>query len=491
MSTCDGYAYSHYKITKPIRLIELFAGVGSQAAALRNIGADFTHYRVVEFDKFPIKSYNEIHNTSFDVIDITNLKGSDLDINDVDTYDYIMTYSFPCQDLSVAGRMQGMAKGSKTRSGLLWEVERLLNEVDHLPQILMMENVTQVVGTKNQADFKSWCDFLESKGYRNYYDRVNALDHGVAQSRNRVFMFSILGDYRYDFPEPVELTTSIRDYLEADVDEKFYITSERADTMLKRVYDGLVGIRPDFDDRVLTSYPLSSREHRRGGWDKIAGPICARDYKDPKVVKIPYATIKIPYPIIVAQRGRYLASGRTTQRFEPNFKGLCNTITTVQKDNLLVEPNGWGYLYRADKSATPSCVEVVVNDKQTSKPLVLKKIHQIGNIAETKGFANPQTGRVYDIMGSSPTLNTMQGGQREPKILEPMLQFLMDGVYPYEVKFDYRIRKLTPRECWRLMGFSDEDFDRASMVNSNSQLYKQAGNSIVVPVLEDLFSQFF
>ena len=133
------------KITKPIRLIELFAGIGSQAMALKRLGANFEHYRVVEFEKYAIKSYNAIHGTDFEPMDITKIIGSDLGITDTDKYCYIMTYSFPCQDLSVAGKQKGMTKGSGTRSGLLWEVERLLNEVENLPQVLLMENVPQVL----------------------------------------------------------------------------------------------------------------------------------------------------------------------------------------------------------------------------------------------------------------------------------------------------------------------------------------------------------
>ena len=192
-----------YKITKPIRLIELFAGVGSQAMALKRLGANFEHYRVVEFEKYAIKSYNAIHGTDFEPMDITKIIGSDLGISDTDKYCYIMTYSFPCQDLSVAGKQKGMTKGSGTRSGLLWEVERLLNEVENLPQVLLMENVPQVHGKKNMEDFQRWIDFLENKGYSNYWQDLNAKNYGVAQNRNRCFMVSILGDYTYDFPKPL------------------------------------------------------------------------------------------------------------------------------------------------------------------------------------------------------------------------------------------------------------------------------------------------
>lgn len=152
-----------YKITKPIRLIELFAGIGAQAKALENLGVDFEHYRICEFDKFAVQSYNAIHGTEFTTSDITALKGKDLGIVDVDKYTYIMTYSFPCQDLSICGKQKGMSKGGNTRSGLLWEVERLLNEVDNLPEVLLMENVIQVHSEKNRTDFNKWISFLESK----------------------------------------------------------------------------------------------------------------------------------------------------------------------------------------------------------------------------------------------------------------------------------------------------------------------------------------
>lgn len=188
------------KITKPIRLIELFAGYGSQAMALERLGADFTHHKVIEFDRFAVNSYNAVHGTDFEPTDIRNIHASDLEITDTDNYCYIMTYSFPCTDLSIAGKMKGMKKGSGTRSGLLWEVERLLKEMNERPQILLMENVTQVHGKANIEDFKQWISFLESIGYQNFWQDLNAKDFGVPQNRERCFMVSLLGNYTYHFP---------------------------------------------------------------------------------------------------------------------------------------------------------------------------------------------------------------------------------------------------------------------------------------------------
>lgn len=130
-----------------------------------------------------------------------------------------------------------MVKGSGTRSGLLWEVERLLNEVGNLPQVLLMENVPQVHGKKNMEDFQKWIAFLESKGYSNYWQDLNAKNYGVAQNRNRCFMVSILGNYKFTFPNPIELQKVMKDYLEDEVDEKYYINNEKAQKLIQKLID--------------------------------------------------------------------------------------------------------------------------------------------------------------------------------------------------------------------------------------------------------------
>jgi len=283
--------FPDFKIDKPIRLIELFAGVGSQAMALRNIGADFEHYKISEWEVSATASYKAIHmendNTDYSLEieiaklpkilfdygistdgkkpmtlkqierkgekwqritynnlratnnlgNICNFKGEDLEIVDTDSFTYLLTYSFPCQDLSVAGKRKGMSKGDNTRSGLLWEVERLLNEVENLPQVLLMENVPQVISDANIKDFQLWQKFLEEKGYSNYTEILNAKDYGVAQNRERCFMVSLLGGWNYKFPKPIPLTKTMKDYLEDEVDEKYYINSEKAQKLIQQLME--------------------------------------------------------------------------------------------------------------------------------------------------------------------------------------------------------------------------------------------------------------
>ena len=373
-----GYLYPNYKITKPIRLIELFAGIGSQAMALRDLGANFEQYRVVEIDPFALKSYNAIHGTNFKPIDITQLHGDDLEIVDKERYEYIMTYSFPCQDLSKAGKQAGMSKDSGTRSGLLWEVERILkelNETDSLPQVLLMENVPDVIGSKNIRDFNEWYAFLESIGYQSYYKILNAKNYGIPQNRNRCFMVSILGEYSYTFPKPIPLEKRLCDVLEENVDEKYYL------------------------------------------------------------------------------------SDRKVQEFCKANKDISNCIRTSGRGSL--DRHTWDLV-------------------------------QIGNCMATNTRDNPSQGRIYAKEGLSPTLNHMNGGNRQPMIIPENTvkgyaeAYPGDGVY---INRPHQIRKLTPLECWRLMGFSDEDFRKAEAVNSNTQLYSQAGNSIVKQVLMAIFKE--
>ena len=179
-------------------------------------------------EKWQRTTYNNIISTH-NLVNISQVKGQDLKIVDTDKYDYILTYSFPCQDLSLAGKRAGMEKDSGTRSGLLWEVERILDECKELgalPKILLMENVPEIVGANNIEHFKKWRYKLEQLGYSNYDKILNAKDYGIPQNRRRCFMVSILGEYNYNFPQEISLKFKQKDMLELEVDEKYYLTKK-------------------------------------------------------------------------------------------------------------------------------------------------------------------------------------------------------------------------------------------------------------------------
>ncbi|MGL5345718.1 MAG: DNA cytosine methyltransferase, partial [Peptostreptococcaceae bacterium] len=168
---------------------------------------------VSEIDKFALKSYEAIHGDCPNFGDI-----SKIDVNDLPDMD-LFTYSFPCQDLSVAGKQRGMGEG--TRSGLLYECEKVIEA--KRPKYLLLENVKNLVGKKFKGEFDEWLEYLEGLGYRNYWKVLNAKDYGVPQNRERVFVVSILSSKGYEFPQPAKLDKSIMDILENEVDEKYYM----------------------------------------------------------------------------------------------------------------------------------------------------------------------------------------------------------------------------------------------------------------------------
>ena len=237
------YLYQPFSIENPIRLIELFAGYGSQACALRNLGADFEHYRVVEWDKYAILSYNAIHGTDFPTMDVTKVHGEDLGIVDRERFTYLLTYSFPCTDISVAGRMQGMAEGSGTRSSMLWQVKRILEELqteNALPHVLLMENVTAIHSEENMPHFRKWLDFLDGLGYSTFVEDLNAADYGISQHRERTFALSILGQYNYKFPIIMDLNKDMEYYFEDMTDEealKYIVKSQKAKDLMVELND--------------------------------------------------------------------------------------------------------------------------------------------------------------------------------------------------------------------------------------------------------------
>lgn len=197
-----------------LRVFEAFAGYGSQSIALRNLGIEYEVVAISEIDKYAIKAYEAIHGPTNNLGDICKIDPKDIPDHD------LFTYSFPCQDLSVAGKQAGLGKG--TRSGLLYECEKIIEAKK--PKYLLLENVKNLVGKKFKPEFDKWLEYLEGLGYTNYWQVLNAKDYGVPQNRERVFVVSILGEHKpYKFPNPIHLEKCIKDIMENKVDDICYV----------------------------------------------------------------------------------------------------------------------------------------------------------------------------------------------------------------------------------------------------------------------------
>lgn len=411
-----------------LKVLELFAGIGAASKALENLGIEHEIVDAVEIDKYAIKAFNAIHGTNFEPQDIIKW---DKDV-EVD----LIIHGSPCQDYSIAGLQAGGDKGSGTRSSLMYESIRIIEKLR--PKYVIWENVKNLLSKKHRHNFDAYLETMEKLGYKNYYQVLDAQNYGVPQHRERVFTVSILGGGNFKFPEPIALEKKLKDVLEKKVDEKYYLSSER----LERIQQ----------------------------WED-----------------------------------RQKANGRGFRFNVTDGDGVGKTISTS-----------------GDRPCSTNYIKV------------------IGKL-DIRG--QDQIKRVYDTSGISPTLSTMQGGNRQPKIAEcptslqrevcdkaierglvapndaveytysnARLKEIEEGYIKKQNRADnqimstlktnpqqigvcvdepYRIRKLTPKECYRLMGFDDESFDKASKVISSTQLYKTAGNSIVVDVLMAIFKELF
>lgn len=344
-----------FKGENKVRLLSLFSGIGAPEKALRNLGIDYELVGFSEIDKYAVKSYCAIHDVTEDMNlgDITKISNEDLPAN-ID----LITYGFPCQDISVAGKGKGLFNedGSQTRSGLFFEALRVIEQTQ--PKVAIAENVKNLVGKKFKEQFALILESLNAAGYNNYWQVLNAKDYGIPQNRERVFIVSIrkdIDDGQFEFPEPFPLELRLKDMLEDEVDEKLYLSDEQVGRLSGNAFN-----------------QANARLQDAGG---VSGTLLARDYKDPKCVP--------GEPFCAASRGRNpenpsdrTAGLPTEQRLEVREDDLTNTITTVQKDNYIIQ--------------------------------------QVGQIYPNSG--NPQAGRIYDPGGISPAMDTCQGGNRMPKI---------------------------------------------------------------------------
>lgn len=490
-----------------IKVFEAFAGYGSQRMALRNLGIEHEVVAISEFDKYADASYQAIHGETWNMGDITKI-----DVNDVPDHD-LFTYSFPCQDISVAGKGKGFSKDSGTRSGLLWESERIIKAKK--PKYLLMENVKNLISEKFMPGFVEWILALEELGYSNYYEVLNAKDFGIPQNRERVFMVSILGEHEpYVFPKPIKLEKRLKDVLEEEVDEKYYLDNKRTQQLIATITDvngieqqeGLKMNRNEISGKSDIAQTLLARDYKGFGNQDMNGVIEPeikqilqynsenrentqrfRTY-DPSEIAPTLNTMQdgglephIPEPKIAASRGR---GKNNEQQLEVNKDETSNALTTVEKDNYVLEgvdvhPFSKKLEFQGYKQKDVSpCL--LATDYKVPKT-VLEGIPIKNNTDQ--GYLIAKEGDGVDL--AYPTSNTRRG-----RVQESMSQTLTTDDSKGVVE-QYRIRKLTPLECFRLMDVTDEDFYKAQAVNSNTQLYKQAGNSIVVSVLEAIFRNMF
>ncbi len=400
-----------------IRVVELFSGIGAQRMALMQAGIPFEVVAVCEINKHALASYKAIYGDCPNLGDITK-------VEDLPPCD-LVTYSFPCQDLSLAGKRKGMGEG--TRSGLVWEVVRLLESERERPEWLLMENVPQVLTSPLWGELVGR---LEAMGYRNRWAKLDSSRFGSAQKRVRAFMVSRLGT------EPPELPTEdcgapslcLRDIMEPTRDERF----------MKRIpLDRIKWREQQTDARKSEDRPLEviGEDLNEGQWK--------------------------PHRYIMAPESLCRNVGAYVNAFQRGIK----VIGDWQREGSLDLANR---IYSQDGASPTIFCHGGGN-------------HDIKIVGDDSTIPYELKTRIYSKKGMSPTLTDLGRHGRE-------YMKIADG----DVDDDCLVvNVLTPLECWRLMGFPYWAYRRASMVSSETQLYNQAGNSIVVEVLEAIFRTMF
>lgn len=345
------------------------------------------------------------------------------------------------------------------------EVERILDECNgNLPQVLLMENVPDVVGTKNIKHFASWLQKLESLGYHCYWQVLNAKDYGVPQNRERCFMVSVLGDYWFAFPKGKKLELRLKDLLENEVDERYYLTDKAMTYVfdLNRVCDKTK--RGDLGERKVNP-EIAKTISCRGAESQRADVtnFVVNDNADGKV----YSIDDIRTVLI---KGKEHEITKDNENYiEWKQKGLLDSDCRAWKDDKVAGTlTTNGKVKVAQNLKTRLCNELIASGKVKENDVI--------NHSYTNGLCgkNPNSRQTLDdyIESTNGIMNTLT---TRPDTL---------GVVR-----NYRIRKLTPKECFRLMGVKDEDFERVAKNQSNASLYHLAGDSIVVDVLMAIFKE--
>lgn len=372
-----------------MKVLSLFSGIGAFEKALDRLKVNYELVNYCEIDKYASKAYAMLHDCdeSLNLGDITKIDITALP-NDID----LITYGFPCQDISLAGKQKGFeADGERTRSGLFFEALRIIE--DTKPRIAIAENVKNLTSKKFQKEFNIVLSSLEEAGYKNYWKVLNAKDYGIPQNRERVFIVSIREDLDsglFKFPEPLELKLKLWDMLDREVDDSYYLTDEQISKI------------------------LSWKAHQKP-FEKVLGK-----------------------------------------------NSICPTLTAGGAG----ENHSGMILFNESQENTENIQEYLMIREATKK-----------------GYAEA-------YIGDSVNLEHPNSETRRGRVGKQVAQTLTTSCNQGVVVEELALRKLTPKECWRLTGFDDEDFNKITGI-SNTQLYKQAGNSIVVDVLVHLFETLF
>lgn len=398
------------------------------------------NYNLINFcenDKYAIKSYCAVHNVDkrLNLGDITQVDRESLPTN-ID----LITHGSPCQSFSISGKQEGGVKNSGTRSSLLWNSVEIIKHCR--PKFVIWENVKNVLSKKHRPVFNDYMTELKNSGYNTYYKVLNALDYNIPQHRQRIYAISIREDidnnpeyeinytdnkyYKNNlYPEPLEFTRPLYTLLEQEVDKKYFLSDKALDGFIER----------------------RKRNERNGNGFGFKGAMDINGYAH----------------CITTKEGQKSGDSFINQN-QLNQIGYINTNSQgnrIYEDNVAVtqSSNGGG---RGAKTG-------------------LYLVRQ----ATKKG---------YDIANEGDSINLEQPNSktRRGRVGNQRVNTLTTSCNQAVVQYG-DIRRLTPRECWRLMGFDDKDFDKAANVDignrkmSDTQLIKQAGNSIVVNVLEEIY----
>lgn len=439
-----------------IRLLSLFSGIGAFEKALDRIGAKYELVNYCEIDKYASMAYAAVHGMS-----------EALNLRDVQTIDCdklkdrgvnLVTWGFPCQDISVAGKMRGFEhNGQKTRSGLFYDALKVIRELQ--PEVAIAENVKALTGKKFEAEFAAVRGGLAEAGYNNYYAVLNASDYGIPQHRERVFIVSIRKDIdrdKFAFPQKEPLRLRVKDLLEYEVEEKYYINTDRARELIRKLAEE--GKLPERDKAGTLGAHETDRVWNENG---ITPSLKGTDHKN-------------PVKIVLKQVGE-IGAYQTGRIYDGN--GCCPTLNTAQ-----------------GRQRQPKILDVMNGEKDGTSRTIKAQYYKTGPSSLEKTKDRGSTGVIERFDTDCKAVGDLKvGGERGIVYdAEKSMCTLSATQYkdPHKVLNEYRIRKLTPKECWRLMGFDDDDFEKAKAAGiSNTQLYKQAGNSIVVQVLERIFEK--